>query len=118
MNENRINCWEFKKCGREPGGRNIEKYGCCSVPVSIEYDGMNNGKNGGRSCWILRESACEKIMRACRVDEIKECRQCHFHTYVRKTERFSHKVTLNRMSTYGRSIVMSLYKLTGLYPER
>ena len=121
MSDNRMNCWEFKQCGREPGGRNVEKYGRCSVPVSVEHNGMNNGKNGGRSCWILREAACEKIMRACRVDEIKECRQCRFHIHVKKSEcsgRFFHKLIQNKAHMYGRSILMSLYKVTSLYYER
>ncbi|XCN75156.1 MAG: two-CW domain-containing protein [Candidatus Electrothrix aestuarii] len=118
MSDNRMNCWEFKQCGREPGGSNIEKYGSCSVPVSVEHNGINNGKNGGRSCWILREAACEKIMRACRVDEIKECRQCRFHIHVKKSERFPRKIIRNKAYRYSRSILMSLYKVTGLSYER
>ena len=86
MNERKINCWEFQKCGREPGGKNIDKYGVCFVPVSIEYNGINDAKNEGRFCWSLRESACENIMRKCRVNEIKECRRCTFYIFIQESD--------------------------------
>ena len=79
-----MNCWEFKKCGREPDGENVSVFGGCPVPVAIGFDGINNGKNGGRSCWIIRESACEQIMRKCCVQELIECRQCGFYASVKK----------------------------------
>jgi hypothetical protein len=84
---NKLNCWEFKKCGREPGGKNLSVFGVCSVPVTIGFDNVNNGKNGGRSCWIIRESACEEVMRKCCVQEIRECRQCDFYRFVNETEK-------------------------------
>ena len=27
--EKRINCWEYMKCERQPGGRNVEDHGEC-----------------------------------------------------------------------------------------
>jgi hypothetical protein len=85
MDDNIVNCWQFKKCGREPGGRNISKYGVCSVPLDIVADGINNGENGGRTCWTLREAACQKIMLACSVNEIRECIQCDFYDLIGKS---------------------------------
>jgi hypothetical protein len=84
MNDNNLNCWQFKKCGREPGGKNVLEYGVCLIPVEIGLDGTNNGKNGGRSCWMQREYACEEIMRTCNVQEIRECRQCDFYKIVKE----------------------------------
>ncbi|MCI5141605.1 MAG: hypothetical protein D3909_07730 [Candidatus Electrothrix sp. ATG1] len=84
--DSNVNCWEFKKCGRETGGRNLSVFGICSVPVEFGFDGVNDGKNGGRSCWIIRESACEQVMRQCCVQEIRECRQCEFFTSVLKSK--------------------------------
>ncbi|MCI5118739.1 MAG: hypothetical protein D3913_12480 [Candidatus Electrothrix sp. LOE1_4_5] len=85
MHDSEINCWELKKCGREPGGKNIEKYGLCFVSVSI------NGRNGGQFCWSLRESACESIMQECQVNELKECRQCTFYISIQESEGFFSK---------------------------
>ena len=87
MSDKKLNCWEFKKCGREPGGRNLALFGPCSVPAATGFNNINNGKNGGRSCWIIRESACEKIMRRCCVQEIRECRQCNFYRFVNEPEK-------------------------------
>lgn len=84
MEEHNINCWEFKKCGREPGGKNAERYGVCSASIEIDCDGLNDGKNGGRSCWLWREFACGKIMKRSSVQNIKECHQCTFYNLVKK----------------------------------
>ncbi len=43
----KLNCWEFKKCGREPGGAKIEE---CLAAKDSEIDGTNSGKKGGRVC--------------------------------------------------------------------
>ncbi|UCH80419.1 MAG: PilZ domain-containing protein [Nitrospiraceae bacterium] len=47
------NCWEFKECGREPGGYEVDKFGICSASTLIEADGLNHGINGGRICWAV-----------------------------------------------------------------
>ena len=47
------NCWEIKVCGREPGGHNAKKLGVCPAALPNKYDGVNNGKCGGRFCWIV-----------------------------------------------------------------
>jgi hypothetical protein len=47
------NCWEFKKCGREPGGAMTEQLGVCMTAVATFANGLNGGKNGGRICWAI-----------------------------------------------------------------
>lgn len=42
----KINCWEFMKCGRELGGKRVEKYGVCPVATSPPADGLKAGVNG------------------------------------------------------------------------
>ena len=84
-----MNCWEFKKCGREPDGENVSVFGVCTVPVTIGFDtvnnGNNNGNNGGCTCWVIRESSCKQVMQKCCVQELRECRQCDFYVSVNKT---------------------------------
>lgn len=48
------NCWEFKKCGREPGGTMADELGVCPVSTATYTDGLNRGINGGRICWAIR----------------------------------------------------------------
>jgi hypothetical protein len=39
----RLNCWEFKKCGREPGGHKVEELGVCPATTDKEFNGVNKG---------------------------------------------------------------------------
>ena len=48
------NCWEFKKCGREPGGSKVSELGECPAATEIRLDGQNHGTKGGRMCWIMK----------------------------------------------------------------
>jgi len=47
------NCWEYMECGRGPNGFEVDMYGVCSTASSVEADGLNGGKNGGRICWAI-----------------------------------------------------------------
>ncbi len=105
MNDSKIHCWAFKKCGREQIGRNIERYGVCSVAVSIRC----KERNGARFCWSLRESACESIMRECCVSEIKECRQCTYYIFLQESEGFFSKYC-SRRDGHLRRIINSMLK--------
>lgn len=49
----RRNCWEIKRCGREPEGINANKLGVCPAALPNRYDGINQGKYGGRLCWAV-----------------------------------------------------------------
>ncbi len=42
----RRNCWEVKKCGRQPGGEKVEELGVCPAAELSEYDGINQGTCG------------------------------------------------------------------------
>lgn len=57
--ETQLNCWEFKKCGREPSGNKVLTRGLCPVALEIAADGIHNGKNGGRCCWVITNSVYE-----------------------------------------------------------
>ncbi len=54
----KLNCWEIKKCGREPGGERSAVSGVCPTASSNACDGTNNGKNGGRICWAVAGTFC------------------------------------------------------------
>ncbi|MEE9612626.1 MAG: hypothetical protein V3W19_15330 [Desulfatiglandales bacterium] len=48
--EHKQNRWEFKNCGREPGGEKIADLGIGPPAVDDTVRGLNGGKNGGRIC--------------------------------------------------------------------
>ncbi len=54
----KLNCWEIKKCGREPGGANSSRLGICSAAADTASNGINGGKNGGRVCWTIAGTFC------------------------------------------------------------
>lgn len=43
----KVNCWELRKCGREPGGANVSEFGLCPAATEARVDGMNRGAKGG-----------------------------------------------------------------------
>ena len=54
----KVNCWEFKKCGREPGGAKASEMGVCAAAVAASVDSENDGRNGGRICWAITGTLC------------------------------------------------------------
>ncbi len=54
MHPEKLNCWEFKECGREPNGKNVSLYGVCPVAIESRLDGVHDGRNGGRCCWLAK----------------------------------------------------------------
>jgi len=77
----KLNCWEFKKCGREPGGSNSAG-GLCPAAVAHRTDGINNGHNGGRCCWAIPESDCIGALQ----NTIVTCLQCEVLAMVQEQE--------------------------------
>ena len=53
------NCWEFKNCGREPGGPKANELGICPAAMNKYYHGVNRGKAGGRFCWTIKGTLCK-----------------------------------------------------------
>jgi len=49
----KINCWEFKQCGREPGGEKVKELGVCPAAIAKGLDGVHGGICGGRACWSI-----------------------------------------------------------------
>ncbi len=84
MEENSLNCWEFKKCGREPGGKNVILYGVCPAAIDERADGIHNGKNGGRCCWVVASAKLLEGTLACCFGGFNECRECDFYKMVKE----------------------------------
>ncbi|MCI5137809.1 MAG: hypothetical protein D3922_05210 [Candidatus Electrothrix sp. AR1] len=84
MGEAFLNCWEVKDCGREPNGRNISLYGVCRVAIETSLDGIHNGKNGGRCCWVaISVPEHHKANKSgCCSGGIYECFTCNFYKMV------------------------------------
>lgn len=55
----KINCWDFKKCGREPGGSKVKELGECPAATDARVSGVHGGKNAGRVCWTVSGTFCD-----------------------------------------------------------
>jgi len=94
-----INCWEFTKCGREPGGENSEQLGVCPATVEDKFNGINNGRNGGRFCWFVEETNCSRISNEAFIDRFELCQKCAFFLLVQKQETRHMVVVRNDLET-------------------
>lgn len=74
-----LNCWEIKKCGREPDGLHAEELGICPASVETKLNGINHGKNAGRSCWALTGTLCGGIVQGSFATKLNNCMQCNHY---------------------------------------
>jgi hypothetical protein len=89
------NCWDFKKCGREPGGQHMDDLGPCPVATYTDLNGLHGGKNAGRACWVVTGSLCGGKVQGNEEQKRKACWECDFLKLVKKEEEptsvgFSH----------------------------
>lgn len=63
-----MNCWEFKKCGREPGGRKEKEFGSCpAYPAD------------GTACAEIRGTLCVSKVQGMRAVKMEDCTKCKFY---------------------------------------
>jgi hypothetical protein len=88
-----VNCWDYKKCGREPGGLNAEELGICPASTEMKLDGVHRGINAGRSCWVVSGSLCNGEIQGTFAQKYKNCYLCDFHSKVRNEEEGNFELT-------------------------
>jgi len=86
------NCWEYKQCGREPGGRQVQESGVCPAAIETKANGINGGKNGGRVCWAIAGTLCEGYVQGTYALKYGFCLQCDFCQLVLKEEKIDIRV--------------------------
>ena len=45
----KLNCWEYKKCGRQPQGPHVKERGLCPASTEAGLDDVHEGANAGRA---------------------------------------------------------------------
>ncbi len=63
-----LNCWEFKKCGREAGGVKVAEMGIC--PAYPDH---------GRACASMAGTLCGGKVQGSYAKKISNCQQCEFY---------------------------------------
>ena len=82
----KINCWEHKKCGRQPGGPKAQELGICPVTTCQELHGAHGGKNAGRACWAIAGSLCGDNIQGTYAQKLTNCWRCDFMNAVKLEE--------------------------------
>ena len=63
-----MNCWEFKKCGREAGGAKTAEFGVC--PAYPDH---------GRACAAIAGTFCGGQVQGSFAQKLHACKQCEFY---------------------------------------
>jgi len=80
------NCWEVKKCGREPGGLKTVEFGVCQAAMEQRLDGTHGGKAAGRACWVVSGTLCGGRIQGTFAKKYGNCDKCDFYKQVKKDE--------------------------------
>lgn len=73
----KLNCWEHKQCGHEPGGKNAH-LGICPAATYYHANGFLEGINGGRACMYIIGTFCDNTLSGTSRDKEKACLECEF----------------------------------------
>ena len=87
------NCWEHKKCGREPGGANARHMGVCPAATEARLDGAHGGINAGRACWVVAGTMCGGVVQGTYALKTDSCERCGFFKGVVAEEYPDHLLT-------------------------
>jgi len=78
----KLNCWEFKKCGRQSGGEKTHELGICPASTEKKLNGVHDGKNSGRACWVVAGTFCRGEVQGAFVAKSVNCIKCDFYQLV------------------------------------
>lgn len=81
-----MNCWEFKKCGREPKGAKEHELGVCPAATNFTHNGKNGGKAAGRFCWKVAGTLCGGKVQGSFAAKMSNCVACDFFKAVKQEQ--------------------------------
>ena len=87
------NCWEVKNCGREPNGAKEIELGACNAATDSRLDGIHDGKNGGRTCWVIAGTLCGGKVQGIFAAKLQNCLKCEFYNTVNNEEGANFKLS-------------------------
>ena len=87
------NCWQFKKCGREPGGTHVKDMGICPAATERKLHDTHHGDCAGRSCWVVAGTFCGGVEQGTYAHKYHNCEKCDFYQLVREEEGLKFKMS-------------------------
>jgi len=85
----KLNCWEHKKCERQPGGRLAGEMGVCPASTQQNLNSIHGGKNAGRACWAVAGTFCGGAVQGTEAQKQHNCWKCDLFQLVRREEEKS-----------------------------
>lgn len=83
-------------CGRGPANSNGN---VCPAAITITLDGVHDGTNAGRACWVVAGTLCNGEVSGTFAKKMDNCLTCPFYRRVRGEESSvkSHQELLIRL---------------------
>ena len=81
----KLNCWEYKRCSHGQGERPAQRNFCPAMSIPV-LNGVHGGSQGGRSCWVVKDTLCGGRKSGVWSAKINECRSCGFYGMVMQEE--------------------------------
>jgi hypothetical protein len=72
------NCWDYYRCGKQAEGDHGKKHDVCPAYLETKLNGVHNGMNGGRACWIVADTMCGGRIKRTLVPKFIVCNLCDF----------------------------------------
>ena len=89
----KLNCWQVMMCGREIGGNKVSELGVCPAADDDSFDGINDGKCGGRICWAVAGTLCGGCTQGTFREKRSSCLDCDFYCMVQEQEGLTERKT-------------------------
>jgi len=89
------NCWEYKNCGREPFGNNVQMLGTCPAATESKLHGVHDGVNAGRSCWVIAGTLCHGEKQGVFAQKYNSCIECDFYQVVKDENYQNFQVSIS-----------------------
>lgn len=97
----KLNCWNFKNCGRYPGGPNSKEFGTCPVTTLEAADGFLGGRAAGRACAFVTGTFCDGSIQGTHLDKKKDCEKCSYYKALK--QQFGRKMSVSEFRAYTQS---------------
>lgn len=105
VNGGSVNCWEFRKCGKEKKG----KRGAAEVcPAGDEVY--------GRVCYAVTGTLCNGTIEGNFPDKYKDCKECDYFKRHAIKDKFSKKLMCWEVKKCGREVEGSMAERHGVCP--
>ncbi len=74
-----MNCWEFKKCGRDECGDKAREFGICPAYTQA----------AGEACWLISGTMCHGKVQGTYAQKVTSCVVCDFFQQFDLEHRFA-----------------------------